>query len=155
MRWTQTTEQRFWAKVNKTDGCWLWTAGLDNNGYGCFWHNGTMHKAPRISWLLTTGAEPGGAFVCHHCDTPACVRPDHLFLGTQRDNLRDMSSKGRRRAGVGERHRSAKLTESDVLKIRQMFTGHWATAADMASHHGITVRSVYDIVNRKTWRHVS
>lgn len=90
--------QRFWSKVCIADGdnCWLWTSGLTIYGYGSFGVEGRSEKAPRVSWVLTYGPIPNGLHVLHRCDTPACVRPDHLFLGTPLDNIRDMIAKGRK-----------------------------------------------------------
>lgn len=98
-----SAESRFWAKVRKEpgDGCWLWLGSLVR-GYGDFWPE-AQRKAPRrakahrFSWILANGPIPDGLQVCHHCDTPACVRPDHLFLGTVSDNLKDCVAKGRHR----------------------------------------------------------
>lgn len=93
----RSLETRFWAKVDKTDGCWLWTGSRDHKGYGRLNVDRKPVAAHRLLILLTTGEMPAaGQVVCHHCDTPACVRPDHLFVGTQSDNIRDMYAKGRR-----------------------------------------------------------
>lgn len=92
-----TNEERFWAKVNKTDGCWLWTASAWR-GYGIFWADGRRWKAPRYSWALVNGPIPSGLMVCHRCDNPPCVRPSHLFIGTMSDNIRDAYAKGRHSA---------------------------------------------------------
>lgn len=89
-------EERFWAKVDKGDGCWEWTGGRANRGYG---HvepvRGQNRSAHRVSWELTNGPIPDGLWVLHRCDNPPCVRPSHLFLGTHADNMRDMEAKGR------------------------------------------------------------
>ena len=87
---------RFWAKVEKTDGCWLWTASTINSGYGAVGFMGHRTTAHRMSWFLAHGSWPD-LCVLHRCDVKLCVRPDHLFLGTQADNVRDMDEKGRRR----------------------------------------------------------
>jgi hypothetical protein len=89
-------EEHFWAKVHKTDTCWLWTGLVDEDGYGRFKRDGTDFRAHRFAYKLTYGTSPAGHYVCHHCDTPLCVRPDHLFLGTAADNLADCIRKGRR-----------------------------------------------------------
>lgn len=88
---------RFWEKVRKSDGCWEWTAGRLGGRYGDFMVGvGDHRSAHRYSWELHFGPIPVGMNVCHHCDNPGCVRPDHLFIGTQKDNLRDMQGKGRK-----------------------------------------------------------
>lgn len=88
--------ERFWAKVQKTETCWLWTAGATTKGYGYFCPTRPNKVyAHRYSWELVNGAIPTGLLVCHTCDNPPCVNPSHLFLGTVRDNAIDMSLKGR------------------------------------------------------------
>ena len=90
---------RFLSKVNKTDTCWLWTAALDKHGYGAFkmaaHRSNAWFRAHRAAWLLFCGKLDPGLSVCHSCDTPRCVRPDHLFIGTHADNMADMVAKGR------------------------------------------------------------
>lgn len=89
---------RFWRRVSKSpNGCWMWKGSKDGGGYGTIStaRGSAPAKAHRLSWEMRNGPIPPGQFVCHHCDTPACVNPDHLFLGTQKDNMRDCSRKGR------------------------------------------------------------
>lgn len=90
-----TDTERFWAKVDRTGACWLWVAGVDRRGYGRFWARGHQHGAHREAYRLTYGEIPDGLFVCHRCDTPLCVRPSHLFLGSHAENMQDMVQKGR------------------------------------------------------------
>lgn len=96
---TMTPEDRFWLRVGKTedDSCWLWLGSRKerNGGYGQLSFYGRFAYAHRVSWHLSNGPIPEGAQVLHKCDNPPCVRPDHLFLGTQADNVRDMFRKGR------------------------------------------------------------
>lgn len=90
-------EERFWPKVKKTKKCWIWTGALRRPGsHGLFAVSGSKSIGAHVAaWIITYGPIPEGMKVCHHCDNPPCVRPSHLFLGTQKDNLQDMSRKGR------------------------------------------------------------
>lgn len=88
-------EDRFWARVEKTEGCWLWRGAVFRYGYGQFKMNQRVLQAHRLSWAFTYGPILDGLWVLHRCDTPLCVRPDHLFLGTARDNTQDSIAKGR------------------------------------------------------------
>lgn len=87
--------ERFWSKVNKTDGCWIWTAYRDDKGYGCFGFRGKVWKAHRVAYELATGPIPTGAHILHSCDNPSCVNPEHLRAGTHADNMRDKVARGR------------------------------------------------------------
>jgi len=123
-----TIEERFWAKVDKTPGhgprgdCWLWTAHINRSGYGWFYKSPrTYREAHRVVWEIVNGAIPGGSNVCHRCDTPRCVNPSHLFIGTQSDNIQDALIKGRMlgvRTKRGEQHYLATLSDKQVRIIR-------------------------------------
>jgi len=91
-----STEERFWPKVLKSDSCWEWQASLTDKGYGQFFDKGVRILAHRYSYKLRFGKIPEGLFLCHTCDNPKCVNPDHLKPGTQKDNIQDMIAKGRR-----------------------------------------------------------
>lgn len=86
--------ERFWSYVAKSDGCWEWTGKIGKNGYGVFFANVKAYPAHRKSWQMANGPIPSGMHICHHCDNKKCVRPDHLFVGTHADNMRDAWAKG-------------------------------------------------------------
>lgn len=152
-----TPADRFWAKVDRRgpDECWPWTAAVNEHGYGVFnpdgRHSGPTTKAHRFS-LALTGIAPGALVVRHSCDNPPCVNPAHLSVGTKADNSADMVARGR--SPRGSRSGASKLTERQVAEIRARHaTGelHRVLAAD----YGVTRPTITDIVNGKTWRHVT
>jgi hypothetical protein len=152
--------ERFWAKVaRQPDGCWIWSGSFGSGGYGRYSYKAGGARrtvgAHRFAWEQHFGTIPRGMHVCHHCDTPACVRPDHLFLGTPLINARDKISKGRLRGGdpTGEANGHAKLTEKAVLEIRaRAASGH--TQVSLAREFGVSPQSVCDIVARRRWKHI-
>ena len=95
--------ESFLAKFDKTDNCWLWRAAKTEKGYGVFAIKGKTHKAHRVAYEALVGPIPAGLCLLHACDTPACVNPAHLFLGTAADNTADMVAKGRARGGKPKR----------------------------------------------------
>lgn len=149
-------ERRFWARVEKTDACWLWTGARSNDGYGSMTYRdpeGTRHhiRTHRVVWLLAgLGPIPEGGFICHRCDTPLCVRPDHLFLGTQTDNMRDMMSKGR--GPTAERNGSARLTSDQVEEIRRRYAEGGITHRQLAEEYGVHAGTISKITLRTRWR---
>ncbi len=148
--------ERFWKKVDKSepDGCWLWTGGLNEWGYGTF--RGVDDQtwlAHRFSWVLEHGDVPEETpCVLHRCDTPRCVRPDHLWLGTNAENMADRDRKGRQQQG--ERHHFAKLTEQQVSEIRRRWQEGDATQVQMAREYGVSTTAINSIVHARKWKSV-
>jgi len=147
--------ERFWAKVAKCgdDDCWEWLAACSDNGYGRIGRGsqGSGNEyAHRLSYEMHFGEIPAGLMVCHRCDNRKCVNPAHLFLGTGADNQADMARKGR--SLHGERHNLARLTEEQVLLIRQMWQQGGVTQADIGVQFGIGKQQVSDIVRGNSWK---
>jgi len=145
----QSVEERFWALVDKSGACWIWTGAQGSSGYGMFNPGDRLQLAHRVSYELANGPIPAGHFVCHRCDTKLCVRPAHLFAGTPGANLADARAKGRLK--TGERHPAAKLTDSQVEEIRAA-----AAAGEfygpIAARYGVTRHHVGRLVRRTSRR---
>lgn len=140
---------RFWSKVRK-EICWIWTASKDRDGYGYFQVNGKACKAHRVSYAFSHGEIPHGMLVCHRCDNPSCVNPDHLFLGTSRDNMQDKVTKGRMVGnwGAGENVPTSKLTEAQVIAIRE----DTRSRPEIAKEYGVSRPLISLIQRRKIWK---
>lgn len=151
-------EQRFWIRVNKTETCWLWTAACRRGGYGAMWDGTKINAAHRLSWEIANGKIVDDLCVLHKCDTPACVRPDHLFLGTVADNQTDMKLKGRRKGIngglVGSNHGMAKLSNEQVLEIRKLADAGKISKRQIARRFCVTHPLISQIHKRKVWRHI-
>ena len=157
MSMARSLEERFWEKVDVRgpNNCWQWMAGKDRDGYGRIRldGNGPTLRAHRVSFEIAHGPIPDGLQVLHTCDNPGCCNPAHLFLGTDADNHHDMDQKGRRVNPLGEAHGMSKLTEGDVLTIRELSAAGYAQEA-IARKFGIGHSTVSDVVNRKSWKHI-
>lgn len=153
-----TRAERFWGNVTPSDGCWLWQGRRIPTGYGYMYdpETGTTMGAHRISYELHRGPIAAGLCVCHTCDTPACVNPDHLWLGTRRQNSQDMCKKGRCRSGGtnGSRHGRSKLTEESARQIVQL-ANSGAKHRDLAERFGVTKSTVTSVVAGETWGHAT
>lgn len=162
---TSEDVERFWSKVKRSKSCWLWKAGVTVGGYGKFYLRREDRKftllAHRVSLFLHSGESPQ-QLVLHRCDRPSCVNPDHLFVGTDIDNINDKLSKGRGRGWrlaprpglTGERHHRAKLSDEKVRQIRELFrSGESKTV--LGQRFGVSDVNIHAIVVGKTWRHVT
>ena len=148
-----SVNDRFWAKVQKTTNCWIWLASKDIKGYGWFGINSkNVVKAHRFSYELHKGKIPKGIFVCHSCDNPHCVRPNHLWLGTNDDNVQDMVKKMRHT--FGERNAMAKLTEKNVMKIKKLLhTGEY-TGRQIAKLFNVSGVIISQIKHGTRWKYL-
>jgi len=146
---------RFWERVDVRgeDECWPWVGSVVERGYGVLFIQGEDSVlAHRYSWTIHNGLIPDGLFVCHHCDNPPCVNPQHLFLGTNLDNIQDMVRKGRHT--IGERNARAKLTSDQVLRVRELYSSGKYTQEELADMFKVCVSNVYQIVTGKIWKHL-
>ena len=174
------TKEAVWKRIVKSPTCWEWTGALRGKlGYGHLSVQGRLYAAHRLAWELTNGPIPASMNVLHHCDNPRCCRPDHLFLGTQRDNYLDMQQKGREvksrgdkhwtrlypeRAKTliakchalprrGEQHPRAKLTATQVLAIRKRRAAG-EQLKPLAAEYGVTFSVIHHIAKRLSWKHL-
>lgn len=146
----RTLEQRFLAKISVGDDCWEWLAAQDQNGYGFFGVGRSMRRAHRVSYELFVGPIPDGLCVCHHCDNKPCVRPSHLFLGTNDDNVADRDAKGRQARGEGIKQ--GKLTLTIVSAIRTAHSTGQYTYAELGRTHGVTPANIRALVRGTIWK---
>jgi hypothetical protein len=150
-----TLADRLWRKSipEPNSGCLLWLGAADRFGYGTIWDGKIRWKTHRLAFVLKRGPIPDGMHVCHHCDNPYCINPDHLFLGTPADNAADKVQKGRARGNptAGERHSQARLTATAVLEIRRRY-GAGESQRALASAYGVGKTTIQDIVSLKKWR---
>lgn len=175
---------RFWLKVKQTEGCWLWLGAKNPDGYGVFRIRNRGTSAHRIAYALKVGHIPPEVSVLHSCDNRSCVRPDHLFLGTQLDNINDMMKKGRDNKARGDRNASrlypekrphaethpfrlhpelhargetsanAKLKEGQVIEIRRSWEARELSQHALARKYGVTLTTINRIIIGKAWRHL-
>lgn len=147
--------KKFWARVDCSGECWLWKKGKrtgPNGGYGILKVNCERVDAHRLAFQLAYGPIPDGLYVCHHCDNPPCVRPDHLFLGTHQDNMDDMRRKGRNSgyAQSGTKNANAKLNEEAVRAIRWL-CAHGVIHPRIAKVYRVYTTTITDVIKGRTW----
>lgn len=170
LRMTQV--ERFFYKVSfikKAEGCWEWPGSRIQSGYGSVRvvrpdGSATTVGAQRLMWEYTYGDIPEGLVVCHKCDNPPCVRPDHLFIGTYADNIQDAQRKGRlpyakprilKGIARGETQYCAKLTEGAVREICRRYAEGNCTQRQLADEYGVHFTTVHRVVTGQAWRHVA
>lgn len=151
-----TVYERFWRKVIVTETCWLWKNAKNNKGYGRLSDGVSVQCSHRIAWAMFRGSIPANIMVLHGCDTPLCVNPNHLFLGTQLDNVRDMMNKGRSNfwpGHHGERHVRAKLTDAAAREIVEQIAAGIATRKELAVRWGVSYATVCHLLQGRSWHH--
>jgi hypothetical protein len=146
----KTLEERFWSKVNKTNTCWNWTGYLDKGGYGSFWLDGKNRRAHRVSFEQHFGWTNEQLVIMHKCDNPSCVRPDHLILSTQKNNIEDKVYKDRQ--AKGSKVGTSKLSESDIIEIKNLIKT--LSYGKIAKKYNVDRSLIYLISKEKAWKHI-
>ena len=152
----ENAASRFWAKVDRRGGneCWEWKGYRALLGYGRVkFRAGETQMSHRIAYLLANGEHPESMFVCHRCDNPPCCNPNHLFLGTHLDNMKDMAAKGRSGSNgvIGENHAKARFTAETALEVYRSLEPNKV----LAERFGVTAAAVYNIRHGRAWAHVT
>lgn len=151
---TEKDRIRFESKFTKgaVDDCWIWNDACSSRGYGNFNLKCKTHSTHRLSYLLYKGPIPCKMHVCHSCDIKNCINPNHLWLGTAEDNMKDMHRKGRA-PNIGEQHRRAKLKAIDIPVIRAL-RGHGVRNIDIAMRFRVDGCTITDIIMGRAWAHI-
>ncbi len=150
---SETYRQNFYSNVQKTDSCWIYTKSIEGCGYGRMCINGKTIGAHRVSYLIHNGSIPEKMFVCHKCDNPSCVNPEHLFLGTPKDNTEDMMKKERGSLRRGRYHPCSKLQEKDIRDIFDL--SETLSQRQIAKRFNVTQGLIASILTHKSWKSVS
>jgi hypothetical protein len=146
-------KERLMSKIKTINGCWVWQGVKRKGGYGRIRINGKIFTTSRVSYELFVGHIPEGLFVCHTCDNPPCIRPDHLFLATHQENDQDKANKGR--AKYGEQHWNAKLTTSEVVAIKLALKDyHFGLYKELALKYHVSERLIYCIRYGSRWSRI-
>lgn len=152
-------KQIFWDMVIKQDsGCWEWTGRTTPRGYGTIFIDGKGYLTHRVAWTITNGFIPKGLYICHHCDNRKCINPDHLFLGTQKDNIQDCILKGRLDSALNNlrtiTRSRRKLTQRQADTIRQEYQDikdSKSATRMLADKYGVSTVNIWGIINNQSY----
>jgi hypothetical protein len=145
-------KKTFWEQVEKTDGCWLWTGRTDRCGYGIYNINNFCHKAHRYAYEQISKEKIGKKIAMHTCDTPKCVNPNHIMLGTHQDNQKDKFQKNRQ--AKGQKIHTAKLTDNDIFQLRQRYKNEKITYLQLAKEFGVCRDTIQKAIRGIYWKHL-
>lgn len=155
MRWPKRTiKERLdqYSIPEPFSGCLLWAGAAARRGYGVLNLRGSLHSAHRLSYEEYIGPIPAGFFCLHKCDTPACINPNHLYLGTHKDNMKDMKSK--HRSNAGEKCSNHVLTNEQIEEIRSLYRYGVNGYKKLGKQFGVDWSAIYKVVKRKRWKHI-
>lgn len=134
--------------------CWLWLGHKSDRGYGGIMFQSKSWRVSRLSWFLSFGEIPPRREVCHKCDNPSCFNPEHLFVGTHKENMSDAKNKKRLNPDLGESHWNHKLTDDNIREIRRRFVPRTDSRHVLAKEFGVSGNTIYFIAARRSWPHV-
>jgi hypothetical protein len=140
--------------VIRKKGCWGWNGAKAHFGYGFMKSGGKMDRAHRVSWRIYKGKIPKGKLVLHKCDNPICSNPDHLYLGTQKDNIRDIYLRKRNHNQHGIKNHQSKLTEEKVIEIRKKYKGKHGELTMLGKEYGVNYNTIRMIIKKQRWKHI-
>jgi hypothetical protein len=149
----QDEKLEFYIKKNDLTNCWEWLRNTNNKNYGMICHKGKMRLAHRVFYEKYKNEIPRGMNVCHSCDNSKCCNPEHLFLGTQADNVHDMENKKRDNKSKGEKHFKAKISKKEVMEVRKKFN-EGTTIREVYHLFNYSYQTIYYICINKTWKHL-
>lgn len=147
---TETFEQRFmkYISIDQKSGCWIWTGNLDFYGYGRFCYKRKSYRSSRAAFLIFKNIDPKKLNACHKCDNPACANPDHLFLGTQKQNMEDCFLK--KRTAYGQKNGMSKLKEEDIPNIFKLAKEGYLHR-EIAEKYNVSRSAIGSILNKVRW----
>jgi len=144
--------QKFWSRTKIDGDCLIWIGCKFKSGYGKVNSGGRMLRANRVAWELLNGPIPDGFCIRHTCDNPSCVKPSHLLVGTQKQNVCDMIERGRKNPEKGTARYNCKLDETKIREIRAL--APFTSAAALSRRYGVVPKTISQIIARKRWKHV-